>query len=333
MIDSYIRISSDDRQGGDISDARYNIPYNRAERHHKYFIEIQEIILDNGVYPINANNQFVFPSETGGAPLTATLTVNNYTATQFATELATALNAASVATYTVVYDTQTERLTITCTVSFQFVVVLTTGDALDCYDEMGFDRNALPIGTTQVGIGPVKLTGTDFISIASNLGGTYVTSGGHQRILVTIPMTQPFGNTITYTPSNPVRVEAPEAHLDHIRIQLWDAKGRLWPLPNSLKFMVVLKVSREPKQKALPLPQFMKDTYERPPLPPSLEDILLRTRGVKRARVPDRAGAAAKRAGGGHRPAKPPEDPVKDPGESPATDPSQGPFLEPIFFP
>lgn len=266
LQDKYIQIRSVDRKSNDVFNTFYEIPFVRVGDEDSYFVDVINVSLDNGVYPIHEFARFVYVSESGGATIPVSLTENNYTATQLATELQLQLVASLVQTYTVTYDTQSQRLTIVSNLPFQFQIVTTnTGATFDIYDEIGWDRNSLPATATQVGIGPVKLTGTDNVNIITNLGGQYITTSGKQRMLITIPMNVPFGSTVFFSPPDPIRVMVPSVHINNMAVQLWNDKDQLWELPNNMNYTITLQVTRPHPHRPIRPFSWEQDDYQEPP--------------------------------------------------------------------
>ena len=218
-----------------------------------------------GVFPIHDQNKNISISELLGVTQTVVLVETNYTGLEFATEIQTQLNAAVglAGVYTVVFDNRTERLTIVSTVSFELrKVESVAGDFLDPYDEMGFDRENLQSGTVQVGIGPVDLSGTAMIRIASSWSGQSVTTRHQRNILTEVPLRVPFGFIAYHEPAKPAEIYISTTHINHIAIQLWDAKGRLWKLPNNLGWNMTLKVVPVIADRVLQKPSHLLDDYD-----------------------------------------------------------------------
>ena len=79
-----------------------------------YSLSVQSIEIPNLRYPINDFTNKVYFSENVGPVLTATLTNQNYTGSQLATELGVQMTVASTApeTWTGTYNSQTKKITI-----------------------------------------------------------------------------------------------------------------------------------------------------------------------------------------------------------------------------
>ena len=89
----------------------YEIRFSAADRYTIYNITENTTVTTG--YVINADNNTIYFDEDGATELTATLTTGNYSASEMATEIERALDAAGASDYTVSYDTTTESFTIT----------------------------------------------------------------------------------------------------------------------------------------------------------------------------------------------------------------------------
>lgn len=135
-------------------------------------VKILEVQIPFTYYVFNGTNNTFQLDETGQVPVTVTIPVGNYTMTQMATILATGLTAASLNlhTYTVSYDTPTQKMTIwnNVLVTSPFSLIMgtagdTDGDQFSPGQSLGF-----PVGIT----GP---TGFSAILVGANRGD-FITS-------------------------------------------------------------------------------------------------------------------------------------------------------------
>jgi hypothetical protein len=229
----------------------------------KYLVTLVYAAIPHAVPPIHVFNKFLYVSEEGGATLTATLSEKDYSGTSLAAEIESALNGMSggTGTYTVTFDAETMFLTITSDVSFQFVIVETSGDTFDAYDEIGFNRYALPSGTVQTSVGPILVGGTTSIVIAANMTtNMYVPGVAILNGLAIVPMVGAFGSTVYHQPPlNPMLI--PSRHMQQWSIQLRDQKGRIWPLPPNAHYELYFKLEAVPPKWNMGIPQNRREDY------------------------------------------------------------------------
>lgn len=119
-----IIIRSDDRVSGTTSD---NFSINLLQKLEKGTYELVEIDIPYTIYNITANNNKVYIND--GVLKTITLTVQDYTASQLATELQTQLLAASVNTATATFNTQTNKITISSGANFMMKMASNTANS------------------------------------------------------------------------------------------------------------------------------------------------------------------------------------------------------------
>ncbi len=100
--------------------------------------------------------------------LIISLNPGNYTATDLATELTTAMNAVSTAgTYTVTYDSITQGFDIT--VAGDTIRILQTDlDASNLWDELGFTEPYTLAANTQISVSAVNITGDNRLYVTSS---------------------------------------------------------------------------------------------------------------------------------------------------------------------
>jgi flagellar hook-associated protein 1 FlgK len=91
----------------------YEIRFTAADRYTLYNVTDSTAVTAG--YVINASNNTIYLDEDGATERTATLATGNYSATEMAAEIQSALNNApgAVSAYTVTYDTTAEEFTIT----------------------------------------------------------------------------------------------------------------------------------------------------------------------------------------------------------------------------
>lgn len=245
--DIFLSIQSSDKPFRESYDTEFLLPIDVDGEPRGFIIDVMSVTMPNGVYPINEYNNTVYIEEFATLIVTTVqIPSNNYNGIQFAAELQTQLNAAGlVDTYTVVFDTQSERLTVSSTGTFRFVALLVDGEYYDMYDEMGFDR--VMFGSyvaSQTGEGGVSLGGTDKIFIATNIGSFYRTSKDRERIFAEVPMDVGYGGIVHYYPPKNFDVYVSTNHIQDFAVQLRDSKHRLWKLPRTMHWSMTLRIRR-----------------------------------------------------------------------------------------
>lgn len=206
---------------------------------------VVQAIVPNTVTPINSVNNTLVVQENGGASqFTAQVSEQVYTGSEFATELASVMTAASVAgiTYSVAYNSGTKKLTITANVlDFRFASDTTATDALGAGPEQidgGYSASF-------VSASPVRLDGIDFLNIQSSLRVHNVASSGLTGILARIPVSSGFGSVITYTSNTDKGSSISDREIDVLQMRLLDSLGRPYPLPSGSHVSYVLRFTLE----------------------------------------------------------------------------------------
>jgi len=135
-------------------------------------IKILEVQVPFTFYIFNTTNNTFLLNETGQSPVTVTIPVGNYSITQFQTVLATALTSASLNThtYSVSYDSPTQKITIWNNVLVTSTFSVTMGTAGDTDGDENSPAQALgfPPGTTLT-------SGFSAVLVGSNRGN-FITS-------------------------------------------------------------------------------------------------------------------------------------------------------------
>lgn len=208
-----------------------------------YRVSFQNVEVPNLVYPINSYNNRIYFSENGGSVLTATLTPNKYTGATLATEIKTQMDAAGTLTYTVSYDEQSEKLTISVVLPDEFEFVYSsTYYQYNAYEEMGFNYQNFTSGATFEGDAPINISGTQYVDLITSFATNNWSSSTTSSVLARIPMIVSFGNVIFYEPSSDDDLFVSETRLDSINIELRDDKGNQFVLPFNSNFNMVLKL-------------------------------------------------------------------------------------------
>lgn len=204
----------------------------------EFSVAVHNMTFPNTVYPINTYNNLLYLVENGGATVVVTIPINNYTGAQYATALETALNAAGALVYTVTYDAQSLRLTVSVPGPdvFEFVA-----GANDIYSESGF---IVPTGqvSSLTGPNPVMLSGTNVIELVTNFSTHTHSSSSLVNVINLIPVPVSFGGIVFYQASVNDEVDTIEGQLHSIRIQFFDMKRRPWPLPSNADWTIGLRI-------------------------------------------------------------------------------------------
>ena len=202
-------------------------------------IALQNIEIPNTVYPINSKNNKIYFAENGGETLTAALTENSYTGSTFATEIQTQLNAAGTLVYTVTWDNDAKKLTISVPLPdvFEFI-----SGGQNAYEEMGFDDSLFTQGSSFTSDAPINISGSQYIDVITNFSTGNHSVGTTSNVLVRVPLNVSFGNIIYYEPSTDDPLFVTESNLDEVFITMRDSKGNGWDLPFNANVSLTLKI-------------------------------------------------------------------------------------------
>ena len=225
------------------SDLIFNLNFNVANDMSGYAMAIQSISIPNMVYPINSNNNKIYWKEDGGAVITSTLTENNYSGMEMATELQTQLNADTgiARVYTVTYDSQSKKLNINTGILPNTIEFVDGNN--NAYAELGFNSSA-GSANQYTGAYPVYLSGTQYIDIQADITTNNYSSNGKTNILERIPLTANFGSIITYQNASDDYIDLNEDSINTLEIRVLDDKGNLWQLPQNAQISIVCKLKQ-----------------------------------------------------------------------------------------
>lgn len=224
------------------SDTQFELNFAAANDLTNYVLSMESVSFPNAVYPINSNNNKIYWKEDGGGTITSTLTENNYTGSEMATELQTQLNADTglARTYTVAYDSQSKKLTITVDSGIPDTIQFVNGDN-NAYDELGYNAptSAATVLTADY---PVRLDGTQYVDVVSTIGNLNYSSNGRTNILARVPVLSSFGSVIFYENDSDDLLDLVQYDMANIEVRLLDDKGNLWNLPANSNVSYVLKL-------------------------------------------------------------------------------------------
>lgn len=224
------------------SDCEFELNFNVANDLTNYSLSIESVSFPNAVYVINSTNNKIYWKEDGGATITSTLTTNNYTGDEIAVELQAQLNAdtALARVYTVTYDSQSKKLTVSCNAGVPDTIQFVSGD-FNTYNELGYNAptSALTILTSDY---PIRLDGTQYIDVVSSIGNMNYSSNGRTNILARVPVLSGFGSIVYYENDSDDLLDLVQNDMTNLEIRLLDDRGYQWDLPANANVSYVLKL-------------------------------------------------------------------------------------------
>lgn len=228
---SYIFLNTDNGIGLNY-DSNFNLNLSKSD-FMANSISLMNVCFNNSVYPFSSFNNTLTILEAANT-LNLTITPNNYTGNEMAAHLQTLLNAATLAAfvYTVSYNTQSKKLTISSTGTF----TITGGSSLN---ELGFVIYSSPVSLYN-GNFPVNLAGSKYIDVISSLSTNNISSNKYSNVLARIPLDGSFGSIISW--------ENEESYIDlmsdisNITLRLFDESGRPYRLPNNVSVSYTFKL-------------------------------------------------------------------------------------------
>jgi hypothetical protein len=236
-------IHSSDRIIGDHHDFRIRIhdAFIHSHPNDSFATALDEISFMHSNYPVNTYyNTLKFIEDTAGIEYTATLTPGNYTATELAAEIKTAMEVPSGLTYTVSYNAITERMSITTTDPFKFLAVDN-----DAYRVLGFSTLSATSALTQTGDSLVDVSGSTFIDVVTNIPTRNISSGS-LKVTERIPLTVSYGEFFYWKAPEKSFRKHDLRPLSHLEIALKDDQGNPFLLdpttPLSVKFKIAKSV-------------------------------------------------------------------------------------------
>jgi len=241
MSDLFIYFDS--RNASDPSEpsiAVYNLNMRLNTYSHTH-VQLSDISFANLVYPINSNNNtLVLEENAASSTTTFTITSQNYTGSQFATELSSILSAGTGegTVYTASYDSQTKIITIT-TDGNDFRIT----SASTCLDEIGLYTEMSSAQTTHVMPYPVRLDGSEYVDIISNIRVNNINTSGRTTILARVYLDAPYGSLITWSNVTDDSLPFFSSDFSSIELRLIDSKGNLFSLPPVAQVAGSLKLS------------------------------------------------------------------------------------------
>jgi len=248
--------------GSSLADARYIIPLDRSQYENAYYCSVTEVSFTRTITNINSTNNVFAILELGGSVELLSIPETEYTNANVGPAINLAISTSGLTgVYSVVYNSTTQKYTITSTVDWIFVDVFE--DRSDIYDELGYDRYGDAFQTyalSHVADGIVQLDGFEFVDIVSNIPSNYHTSTTVEGVLGRIPLSASLGERQIYQSQHLDYHYVTGHDLHELRIALRTPKGIPMPIPETSPF--VLKLRLEMVQG--PPPNLPEDHRKRP---------------------------------------------------------------------
>lgn len=182
-------------------DTTWNIPPNFASRGFTQ-IQLHSAIVPNSLYPFRSNNNTLVFQENGSAvDISTSITIQNYSGAQFASEIKTQMDAAGANVYNVDYDSQTGKITISINTGTSFRIMPTS----TWQHPSGFSDaqvSASGFVTTLTAEMPVRLDGPEYVGVAlmeHTTNNTSISGNGRFTILGHVPLSASFGSVIYWS--------------------------------------------------------------------------------------------------------------------------------------
>jgi hypothetical protein len=231
-MSSLLFLNTRDSDGGNNYETFWHFARPDLNMPRAFTLSLKNVEFPNTVYPINEFNQNVYFNE-GAATLTATLTPNDYTGAQFATEIKTRMDAAGGQVYTVTYDAQSKKLTLSAPGNFQ----LESG-ANDALEEMGFET--LVSSTSMTSDYPINISGSAFMDVVVDIANRNFSTSTSSHVLCRVPLNVSFGQLVFYEPPSHAKMFISKERFDQLYISLRDDRGKQFKLPNNAYLSLVL---------------------------------------------------------------------------------------------
>ena len=199
-----------------------------------YFRNVSGFSVDLAIVPvtmyvIGTHNNTLTYSVPGHQPaLSTTIANRNYTPTELATAIKTALAAADTVTtqtYNCTYNTHTLKFTLSASVGYILRVSSSINSVLGFSTSVDTSVPVAGVEASEV----MQLNVPEYLILKSKTLGqllchnsTYVHGVQKSNTLCTIPIDQPFGTFVHYKPNYRYTFTTPEKHLNSIDLQLED---------------------------------------------------------------------------------------------------------------
>lgn len=251
---SSIIIQSKDRNFGNVENAYYARNLNLSGFDG---FSVKAITFLNNIYPVNSyNNSLTTSYGVGPEVLNITINPGNYTATQLASALQTALNTASaglgyLTTYAVAFNAITSKITITATAGANLETATGTLAPL-----LGFNATTINTSNVYVGSDPVNITYSNMMAVTSNEWSKYNhpnlrSDGLVGSIIYNVPIGTMIYGANVYWESKAQHINIipwdRSQTINNFDISLYDDKGQLVNMNNSNYTIELNLYKRKPK--------------------------------------------------------------------------------------
>lgn len=156
-------------------------------------------------YNINSTNNTIVFKDTTGVTCTATLTIQNYSASQLATAIATQMSATTThGVYACSYNAQTNKFTINETSGpTNFQLLFSSGGLSQPLNLIGFTATDLTGAATYTSQNGANMNYPTSVYISSGALASFLDPPiwrnlGNSSIIVSLPVNATFGNVINY---------------------------------------------------------------------------------------------------------------------------------------
>lgn len=237
-MSSYLILDTVDAYTTEPHNASFNLT-TYAESNFYNKIALKSVTLPNIVYPINSNNNtVVFEEDGNGTDFTATLTPGAYSASELKAELKTQMDAAGGNAYTIDYNANTYKYTITTSGTSVRFTSDTTADKI-----LGLDTSVTTFAASVTSSYPVRLDGSQFVDIYCSIPSNNIVSSS-KPVFQRIPLTVSFGEILFY------EIDTTDAWLPFragsvitLDIRLYDDAGNAFELPLNSSIQYTFRMS------------------------------------------------------------------------------------------
>jgi hypothetical protein len=186
--------------------------------------KVKNITIPLNTYNIDSrNNRFYFIDDADQSQTyTVILTEQQYTASQLATELKSKMDAVSAYTFTVTFNSQTNKFTFACSGTFLFVPYFEK----DIYYELGL--TSADMGTFQSTITPSNVIDLSGVKVVSVVCSSFTTNykQGNYNIIASASVTEKTGDIVTFTDNSNDYININENSISQLQFILLDERGR-----------------------------------------------------------------------------------------------------------
>ncbi len=241
-----LHIDSRDRDKGEIWDFVVNLELSRSEIK---FMELLQVEIPNVIPPIRNeyNNKFYF-EDINSNSRSFTIEEGSYTIQQLMTKIKTKMDSYSNGVYTISYDENNYKITISTTANFKLFLSNTT---YSIWDLLGFESTTDKTGSSSYIADTVfDLSGNNYIYLKSDLiqgctGDSVMTTNksvkrSYLSCLAKIAITSSFGEIEYY--SNPTRIiyKVNHKHISNLSFFLQDNNGNPMRLSRNYSISIIL---------------------------------------------------------------------------------------------